>query len=152
MNKYFSQPGLYFFKITICLQIQLRENRDSEKTQKVHSFKQQTCQGLEIWNAPSLCGIPQIQFSDFENLAFWLFYVYCSNECTFCDLSVSRFKGLNSRSVFTCYRDFRKIITQAKKNIFSCGFLHLVHLNKIFKINFLDFWTLQTPLTPLSNV
>ena len=28
-------------------------------------------------------------------------------------------------------RDFQKIITQARKNIFSCGFLHLVHLNEI---------------------
>ena len=30
-------------------------------------------------------------------------------------------------------RDFQKIITQARKNIFSCGFLHLVHLNEIFQ-------------------
>ena len=38
-------------------------------------------------------------------------------------------------------RDFQKIITQARKNIFSCGFLHLVHLNEIYQnklINILD--------------
>ena len=29
-------------------------------------------------------------------------------------------------------RDFQKIITQARKNIFSCGFLH-VYLNAIFQ-------------------
>ena len=30
-------------------------------------------------------------------------------------------------------RDVQKIITQARKNIFPCGFLHLVHLNEIFQ-------------------
>ena len=30
-------------------------------------------------------------------------------------------------------RDFQKIITQVRNNVFSCVFLHLVHLNEIFK-------------------
>ena len=47
-------------------------NRGTKNSQKVYSFAQQTCYGLEIWIAPSLCCIPQISCSDFENYAFWL--------------------------------------------------------------------------------
>ena len=32
-------------------------NCDTEHSQKVHSFEQQTCQGLEIWNAPRMFAV-----------------------------------------------------------------------------------------------
>ena len=35
-------------------------NRDTENSEKVLLFEQQTCKGLEICNVPSLCGILQI--------------------------------------------------------------------------------------------
>ena len=35
-------------------------------------------------------------------------------------------------------RDFQKVITQARKNIFSCGFLQLVHLNELFHLTILE--------------
>ena len=58
-----------------------------------------------------------------------------------CDLKVFHVAYLQANRVF------QKIITQTKKKI-SCGFLHLVHLNEIFKINSLEFWTLQTLVPP----
>ena len=30
-------------------------------------------------------------------------------------------------------QDFRKIITQARNNIFSCGFMQLLHHNELFR-------------------
>ena len=35
----------------------------------------------------------------------------------------------------------KKIITQARNNIFSWGFLHTLHLNELFKNNSNCFWT-----------
>ena len=49
-------------------------------------------------------------------------------------------------------RDFQKIITQASKNIFSCGFNILCISTRFFKINPLEFWALQTALPPLWSV
>ena len=45
-------------------------------------------------------------------------------------------------------RDFQIFITQARKNIFSCGFLHLVHLNEIFQNKFIWFLDPPDPLSP----
>ena len=41
--------------------------------------------------------------------------------------------------------DFQKITTQARNNIFSCGFLHLLHLNKLFRNNSTCFLTPRPP-------
>ena len=43
------------------------------------------------------------------------------------DLKVFRVVYLQAK------RDFQKMITQARKNIFPCGFLHIVHLNEIYQ-------------------
>ena len=54
-----------------------RSNRDTEKSQKVHSFAQLICQGLEIWFVASLYGVLQIwssDFENFENFEIWPFY------------------------------------------------------------------------------
>ena len=48
-------------------------------------------------------------------------------------------------------RDFQKIITQARKNIFACGVLHLsdlVHLNEIFQNKFTRFLECPDPYPP----
>ena len=45
-------------------------------------------------------------------------------------------------------RDLKKIITQSRKNIFSCGLLHLVHLNEIFKNKLIIFLVPPDPLPP----
>ena len=43
-------------------------------------------------------------------------------------------------------RDFQKIITQ--KNIFSCGFLYLVHLNEIYQNKLIRILDPLDPPTP----
>ena len=53
----------------------------------------------------------------------------CPNECAF---SVSQFEGF-SRGVFAGRSLFKIFLAQARKGIFSWGFLHLVHLNEIFQ-------------------
>ena len=45
-------------------------------------------------------------------------------------------------------RDFQKIITQARKNIFSCGFQHLVHLNELFQNKLIRILDPPDPLWP----
>ena len=47
----------------------------------------------------------------------------------YCDLNVLRVLYLQANL------DLKKIITQARSNIFSCGFLLLLHLNEIFENN-----------------
>ena len=57
-------------------------------------------------------------------------------------VTVLQFKHLKGLAYLQANYDFQKIITQAWKNIFSCGLLHLVHLNEIFEnklINIRDF-------------
>ena len=48
--------------------------------------------------------------------------------------------------------DFKKIITQARKNIFSCGFLHLVHLNEIFKNKLINSSTKMVPFQKMAKI
>ena len=43
---------------------------------------------------------------------------------------------------------FQKIITQAGKNIFRAVIYILCISTRLFKMNLLDIWTLQTPLPP----
>ena len=45
-------------------------------------------------------------------------------------------------------RYFQKIITPARKNIFSCGFLHLVHLTEIFQNKLIRVLDPPDPLPP----
>ena len=42
--------------------------------------------------------------------------------------------------------DFQKITTQARNNIFSCLFLHLLHHNELFKINITCFRPQDLPV------
>ena len=46
-------------------------------------------------------------------------------------------------------RDFQKIITRTRKNIFWCRLQHLSQLNEIFQISSTWFWDLGPPLWPL---
>ena len=46
-------------------------------------------------------------------------------------------------------RDLKKIITQARKNIFLCGFLHLVYLSEIFQNKLIRILDPPDPLPPL---
>ena len=59
------------------------------------------------------------------------------------DLKVFRIVYLQAK------RDFQKIITpEARKNIFSCGFQHLVHLNKTFQNKLIRILDPPDPLPP----
>ena len=83
---------------------------------------------------------------NFKSLA----YISCPNECTFCDFSVSWFKGF-SRSVFTIYRQiviFKKLLLRLGRKISSCGFIHLVHLNEIYQSKLIKIFYPLDPPTP----
>ena len=62
------------------------------------------------------------------------------------DFSVLQFKGF-CVVYLQANRDFQKIITQTRKNIFM-RFLHLVHLNKIFQNKLFRFLDLPDPPIP----
>ena len=101
-------------------------NHDTENSQKVHSFRQQTCQVLEntIW--PPRFGHTMENHTGKLHAKFQVPNLL--SKCTFYEFSVSQFKGFEC-TVFTDKSRFSRNLSSGQKHDSSMRFFCIVNIS-----------------------